>query len=126
RTSDGRFIAFVLLQSDRFWPEFCRRLDRQDLITDERFADEAARFTNRVQCIEELRTTFEAHDLRHWEQQFTGFQGVWDVLRTAHEVHADPQAIANGYLPLTTDANGNDCALVASPVQFDETSFDLT
>ncbi|WP_459976697.1 CoA transferase, partial [Mycobacterium avium] len=119
-------MAFVLLQSDRFWPDFCRRLDRQDLITDERFADAAARFTNRVKCIEELRMTFEAHDLLHWERRFTEFQGVWDVLRTAHEVHADPQAIANGYLPRTTDANGNDCVLVASPVQFDETSFDLT
>jgi crotonobetainyl-CoA:carnitine CoA-transferase CaiB-like acyl-CoA transferase len=46
-------------------------------------------------------------------------------MRTAHEVHADPQALANGYLPRTTDAHGNEFALAASPVQFDETPLAL-
>ena len=55
-----------------------------------------------------------------------GFDGVWDVMRTAHELHADPQAIKNGYLPRVTDANNNEFALAASPVQFDETPLDLT
>ena len=46
--------------------------------------------------------------------------------RTAHEVHFDPQAIANGYLPRVTDAADNEFALAASPVQFDETPLTLT
>jgi crotonobetainyl-CoA:carnitine CoA-transferase CaiB-like acyl-CoA transferase len=46
-------------------------------------------------------------------------------MRTAHELHSDPQALANGYLPRTTDANGNEFALAASPVQFDETPLSL-
>src|SRR5438270_712044 len=41
QTRDGRFIAFVLLQADRFWAEFCARLGRDDLIADERFASAA-------------------------------------------------------------------------------------
>jgi crotonobetainyl-CoA:carnitine CoA-transferase CaiB-like acyl-CoA transferase len=47
-------------------------------------------------------------------------------MRTAREVHDDPQAIVNGYLPRTTDANGNEFALAASPVQFDETPLTLS
>lgn len=39
KTRDNRFIAFVLLQADRFWADFCTRLGRADLIEDERFAD---------------------------------------------------------------------------------------
>lgn len=46
-------------------------------------------------------------------------------MRTAREIHDDPQAIANGYLPRTTDANGTEFALAASPVQFDETPLSL-
>jgi crotonobetainyl-CoA:carnitine CoA-transferase CaiB-like acyl-CoA transferase len=126
KTRDDRFIAFVLLQADRFWADFCRRLGRSDLIDDERFANAAVRFENRKDCIAELRTSFAAEDLAHWEKAFSGFEGVWDVMRTAHEVHSDPQAIANGYLPRTTDANNNEFALAASPVQFDETPLDLT
>jgi crotonobetainyl-CoA:carnitine CoA-transferase CaiB-like acyl-CoA transferase len=126
KTRDGRFIAFVLLQADRFWADFCTRLGRPDLIDDERYANAAVRFQNRAACISELRKTFESEDLAHWEKAFAGFGGVWDVMRTAHEVHSDPQAIANGYLPRTTDHNGNEFALAASPVQFDEAPLRLT
>jgi len=125
RTRDGRFIAFVLLQADRFWADFCMRLGRPDLIDDERYANAVVRFENRADCIVELRKTIGAEDLAHWEKAFSGFEGVWDVMRTAHEIHSDPEALANGYLPRTTDANGNEFALAASPVQFDETPLEL-
>ncbi|MGO9155385.1 CaiB/BaiF CoA transferase family protein [Mycobacterium sp.] len=125
KTRDDRFIAFVLLQADRFWADFCTRLGREDLIADERYANAATRFHNRIECIVELRKTFESQDLAHWEKAFAGFDGVWDVMHTAREVHDDPQVIANGYLPRTTDANGNEFALAASPVQFDEAPLQL-
>jgi crotonobetainyl-CoA:carnitine CoA-transferase CaiB-like acyl-CoA transferase len=125
KTRDNRFIAFVLLQADRFWSDFCTRLGRPDLIDDERFANAMVRFQNRKDCIAELRGTFESEDLPHWEKAFAGFDGVWDIMRTAHEVHSDPQVIANGYLPRTTDTKSNEFALAASPVQFDETPLEL-
>jgi crotonobetainyl-CoA:carnitine CoA-transferase CaiB-like acyl-CoA transferase len=125
KTRDGRHIAFVLLQADRFWADFCTRLGRPDLISNERFANAMVRFGNRADCITELRKAIGEHDLAHWEKAFEGFDGVWDVMRTAREVHDDPQAIVNGYLPRTTDANGNEFALAASPVQFDETPLSL-
>jgi crotonobetainyl-CoA:carnitine CoA-transferase CaiB-like acyl-CoA transferase len=125
QTRDGRFVAFVLLQADRFWSDFCTRLGRPDLISDERFATAPVRFENRKECIAELRVIFAAEDLAHWEKSFAGFEGVWDVMRTAREIHDDPQVIANGYLPRTTDSNGSEFALAGSPVQFDETPLDL-
>jgi crotonobetainyl-CoA:carnitine CoA-transferase CaiB-like acyl-CoA transferase len=126
KTQDGRFISFVLLQSDRFWGEFCTRLGRTDLIEDERYANAMARFQNRTECVAELRAAFESEALKHWEVAFEGFDGVWDVLRTPLEVHSDPQVIANGYLPRTVDSNDHEFALAASPVQFDETPLDLS
>ncbi|MEB3065111.1 CaiB/BaiF CoA transferase family protein [[Mycobacterium] zoologicum] len=125
KTRDDRFIAFVLLQADRFWSDFCTRLGRTDLVDDPRYNDAATRFQNRKECIAELRKTFGSQDLAHWEKAFEGFDGVWDIMRTAHEVHSDPQAIVNGYLPRTTDASNNEFALAASPVQFDETPLEL-
>jgi crotonobetainyl-CoA:carnitine CoA-transferase CaiB-like acyl-CoA transferase len=125
RTRDGRHIAFVLLQADRFWADFCTRLGRTDLIGDERYANAMVRFGNRKDCIAELRRAFGSEDLAHWEKAFAGFEGVWDVMRTAHEIHRDPQAVANGYLPRTSDTKGNEFALAASPVQFDETPLEV-
>jgi crotonobetainyl-CoA:carnitine CoA-transferase CaiB-like acyl-CoA transferase len=126
KTRDDRFIAFVLLQADRFWADFCNRLGRPELVSDERFANAMVRFENRKDCIAELRNSFAAEDLSHWEKAFAGFDGVWDVMRTAREIHDDPQAQLNGYLPRTTDANGTEFALAASPVQFDETPLSLS
>jgi crotonobetainyl-CoA:carnitine CoA-transferase CaiB-like acyl-CoA transferase len=125
KTRDGRFITFVLLQADRFWSDFCKRINRPDLIDDERYANAALRFENRADCIAELRKTFASEDLTHWEKAFAGFDGVWDVMRTAHEIHSDPQAIVNGYLPRATDTNGNEFALAASPIQFNEKPLEL-
>lgn len=125
KTRDGRFIAFVLLQADRFWADFCTRAERPDLITDPRFATAPVRFENRRTCIAELRDSFARQNLSYWEKSFDGFDGVWDVMRTAREVHDDPQVIANGYLPRVIDAQGHDFALAGSPVQFDETPLAL-
>lgn len=126
RTGDGRFIALVLLQSDRFWPDLCARLERPDLVDDPRFADAKARFQHRRECIAELRATFESHPLAHWEAVLADFAGVWDAFRTAPELHHDPQVAANGYLPSITDGNGTTFSVAANPVQFDEQPLNLT
>lgn len=120
RTQDGRYLAFSLLQADRFWGDFCARIDRSDLVTDERYATAPVRFQNRAACIAELRATFESHDLEHWKKAFADFDGVWDVVQNSAELHQDPAVLANGYLPRLTDNAGNEFAVVDSPVQFDE------
>ncbi|WP_189094290.1 CaiB/BaiF CoA transferase family protein [Nocardia jinanensis] len=122
RTQDNRFLALVLLQADRFWSDLCERIERVDMVEDERFADAKVRFVNRKECIAELRRTFESKPLAHWVQRLESFEGVWDVFQSALELHDDPQVELNGYLPKTTDANGNTFALAANPVQFDEQS----
>ena len=55
KTKDSRFVAFVLLQADRFWSDFCTRLGRTDLIDDERYATAAVRFQNRAECIARMK-----------------------------------------------------------------------
>jgi crotonobetainyl-CoA:carnitine CoA-transferase CaiB-like acyl-CoA transferase len=120
RTSDGRFIALVVLQADRYWADLCKLIGRTDMIDDERFANAGVRFQNRRECTAELRTTFGAQPLSHWEDVLKDFDAVWDVFRTAYEVHDDAQVLANGYLPKVTDENGNTFALAANPVQFNE------
>jgi crotonobetainyl-CoA:carnitine CoA-transferase CaiB-like acyl-CoA transferase len=125
RTGDNRFLAFVLLQADRFWGDLCDRIGRPDMVTDARFADAKSRFQHRRECIAELRKTFESEPLAHWQKQLEGFDGVWDTFQNSLEVHDDPQVQANGYLPQVTDDNGNTFALAANPVQFDETPAQL-
>ncbi|HEY7137592.1 MAG TPA: CoA transferase [Acidimicrobiia bacterium] len=120
-TKDGRFVALVLLQADRFWPDLCAHLERPDLVDDPRFEDAAARYENRRECIQVLREIFRSRTYDEWRERLQTLEGVWAPLQTALEVHDDPQVRANGYLEPITSSSGTEFVLPANPVQFDET-----
>lgn len=125
RTKDGRWLAFVMLESDRFWPDLCRHLDRPDLIDDPRFADATARKDNRRECIALLREVFAERTFAEWKERLATVKGVWAPVQTPLELHDDAQMQANGYLRPVTSAGGHEFATVASPVQFDAQPTDL-
>jgi len=120
RTSDGRWIVVVCLQADRFWAELCGLLDCPDLRDDPRYLDAAARFENRVECVEALDRIFGAKSLAEWKQILSAFSGVWAPALTFDEIHQHEQVIANDYLSGLTANDGTAFSLVAPPYQFDE------
>jgi len=122
KTGDDRFLWFSLLQADRHWPEFCAALERPDLLDDPRFADARIRFENRRDCIQEIRTSFAAHNLDYWTGRFSKIEGVWSVVQSPLELHDDPQVIANSYVTDVTNAAGTTYTLAANPVQYDDVS----
>ncbi len=122
RTSDGRFLSLVMLESDRFWADLCEHLGRPDLIADERFVDSRARATNSRACVEALDEVFAQRTLAEWRAALETVKGVWSVYQTPLDVHDDPQVAANGYvLPVSLPGAAKPLGLVANPVQFDET-----
>lgn len=126
RTSDGRFIALILLQSDKFWEDFVKRLGVPELAIDERFCDSTVRSQNGPECIARLDEAFGSQPLSYWQEALADFAGVWSPFQTLDELYEDPQVIANGYLPTMTAGNGDDIQLVASPAQFDEVAIEVT
>ena len=122
KTQDGRWIFLNMLQPDRFWADLCRHLDRPDMITDPRFESGMARFQNREACVGELDAVFGSRPLVEWREKLATVEGVWAPMQTAKEVGVDAQALANGYLTEVDRGDGTTFTLVASPVQFDETT----
>ncbi|MEZ5245667.1 MAG: CoA transferase [Acidimicrobiales bacterium] len=120
RTKDGRFISLILLQSDKHWEDFAARLERPILVDDERFNHSSARAQNGPDCIDILDEAFAERTLDEWKERLETFDGVWTPFQTLDELYADPQVIANGYLPAMTHGSGDEVQLVASPAQFDE------
>jgi crotonobetainyl-CoA:carnitine CoA-transferase CaiB-like acyl-CoA transferase len=120
KTGDGRWLLLMMLQPDRYWADFCRHLERPDLIEDARFADGASRFQNREACVAELDREFAKHTLKEWFERFASLEGPWAPMQSASELHDDPQTRANGYLP-EMQVGDRQIQVVASPVQFDET-----
>jgi crotonobetainyl-CoA:carnitine CoA-transferase CaiB-like acyl-CoA transferase len=125
RTGDGRYVSLVMLESDRFWADFCTHLGHPELIDDPRFTDAAARFEHRRECRGLIADIFAAAPLAEWRDRLATMEGVWAPMQNAREIHDDVQVVANGYLPTVAADDGTPVALVANPVQFDETPPEL-
>jgi crotonobetainyl-CoA:carnitine CoA-transferase CaiB-like acyl-CoA transferase len=123
RTKDDRFIALILLQSDKHWEQLVTRLGLPDMATDERFVDSTARAQNAEECVARLDEGFGRMTLAEVTAAFEGFDGVWAPYQTLDELYEDEAVVANGYLPTMTAGNGQEVQLVASPAQFDEQPF---
>ncbi len=68
KCQDGRWIAFSMNQSDRYWPFVCNALARTDLVDDERFNSIEARTENRQVLIAIFDSIFITKPLDDWAE----------------------------------------------------------
>jgi crotonobetainyl-CoA:carnitine CoA-transferase CaiB-like acyl-CoA transferase len=120
RTSDGRYVQLVMLQSDRYWSRFCVVLGREDLATDVRFVSAASRAKNAAACVAEIDGEFAKRTLADAVKMLDDQQGPWAVHQLPLEVFDDIQIAANGYIQPVEAGDGSTFRLIANPVQFDE------
>jgi crotonobetainyl-CoA:carnitine CoA-transferase CaiB-like acyl-CoA transferase len=120
RTADDRWLVLAMIQPGRYWPEFCRAIEREDLITDDRFADTERLMKNSAAAAAVIADVIGARTLAEWTARFAGMEGQWAVAQDTWEVGQDPALRANGLIAEVTDADGARRELVANPVQFDE------
>ena len=121
RTADDRWLVLAMLQPGRYWPEFCRRIDREDLIKDDRFTSVGKLMANAPTAAEIIQDILCTRTLAEWTARFAGMEGQWAVAQDPWDVGQDPALRSNGMIAEVTDAEGRRHELVASPVQFDET-----
>ncbi len=126
KTKDERWLMLVMLQTDRYWPEFCQRIGHPELATDPRYLDMKSRFEHREACIAELDAIFATRTLDEWRVALDGMEGPWAAVQKARELLTDRQTLANGYVQEVDGGKRGRFHLVANPVQFDETPPTLT
>jgi crotonobetainyl-CoA:carnitine CoA-transferase CaiB-like acyl-CoA transferase len=121
KTADGRWLMLSMLQPTRYWPEFCERMGRPDLITDPRFAGDAV-LRNGLEGGEIVADIIGRLTLAQWRELMDGAEGQWALVQNAYEVGMDPALRENGLVATVTDYEGKERELVANPVQFDESA----
>lgn len=126
RTADDRWLVLAMLQPGRYWPEFCRHIDREDLITDPRFSTAEALMANATTAAEIVQEVLAARPLAEWVTRFAGMEGQWAIAQDPWEVGQDSALRANGLIAEVLDSDGTPRELVANPVQFDEKPVQLT
>jgi crotonobetainyl-CoA:carnitine CoA-transferase CaiB-like acyl-CoA transferase len=96
---DGKWIALAMLQSDRYWPDFCDALGRPDLVSDERFADQHERSVNSEAAIAILDEVFATKPRAEW-MKILRDRGdlIFTLVNSVDDLPEDPQVRANDYV----------------------------
>jgi crotonobetainyl-CoA:carnitine CoA-transferase CaiB-like acyl-CoA transferase len=118
-TADGRFLMFVMVDSNRHWRNFCEVVGAPELADDPRFADGDDRRDNSRECVEILDRVFATHDFEHWCHVLTNLTGEWAPVLRPDEVADDPQVRANRFVMGAELGDGAELPMVVSPVRFD-------
>lgn len=125
RTKDERHVQLVFLESDRYWPEFCRVIGRDDLAADDRFADLRRRGENREALAALLEEEFASRTLAEWKDLLAGIDAPWAPMQAVEELLEDPQVVANDYVGTVEVEDGTSYRLPTVPLQIDERPPDL-
>jgi len=94
---DGRWIAIVNLQPDRYWPNVCRALGIEEMEHDPRFERLEARGKNAVELIAIFDERIAAKTRDEWSEIFRKEGVIHTPVQSATEVSNDAQALANDY-----------------------------
>ena len=90
-TSDGRYVTLGALEP-KFWAEFCRRVERPDLIA-RQFPRDAA---DRRDAIAQVAAIFRAKTRDEWMAELGDAEVCFGPVNTLAEAFADPQVRARG------------------------------
>ncbi|MEV0972410.1 CaiB/BaiF CoA transferase family protein [Microtetraspora glauca] len=125
RAADDRWLSLVMLQPGRYWPEFCEKVGRPELATDERFDSAEKLMANAAEAARIVAEVIGSRTKDEWVAAFDGMEGQWAVVQNTYEVGQDPALRAIGLISDVVDAEGGTRQLVANPVQFNREAAQL-
>jgi crotonobetainyl-CoA:carnitine CoA-transferase CaiB-like acyl-CoA transferase len=121
KTSDGLWIQLAMMQSERFWPDFCKAIGHPELQNDSRFSSDEKREENNELLISIIGEVFAGKSLSEWLDILDRHGLVSSKAQTILELINDPQAVQNEFFVKLDHPNAGPIRLVASPVKFSET-----
>lgn len=121
QTKDGKWLQFVMLQTDRYWPDLCKVLEREDLAQDPRFDTHEKRCDNSELIISILDKVLATKTLDEWTSRLNQYDLPWDREVMISEVLADPQVRENDYVVKLDHPAHGEIKLVSTPIHLSKT-----
>ena len=110
---DWLFVGYI---TDR-WVPMCRALEREDLITDQRFATLTDRNTNIDLLRREVASTIRSRPACEWPPRFDAEEVPSTLIQDYAMIAADEQAAANEYIVRLEDERFGSLSIVGSPIR---------
>ncbi len=117
--AEGRWLLLVMIDPERYWPKLCRALGREELLTDERFAEPFTRAHNSEALTSELAGTFAKKNLDEWRSVLDKAGIIWAPVNRVDEAINDPQARAMDYFYSVEHPEVGSFETVATPFRIE-------
>jgi CoA:oxalate CoA-transferase len=125
RCADGSWLCLGMLQTDRYWKDFCHALGISELVDDERFKDMRARTKNHRELVAILDSIFLTKSRPEWMKIFKeGGDFIYTIVNKISDLPDDPQVIANRYVVDYEHPTIGQTRLVGVPVILEQTPGD--
>jgi crotonobetainyl-CoA:carnitine CoA-transferase CaiB-like acyl-CoA transferase len=122
RCKDDNWLQFVNLQSDRYWPTWCKLLNLEHLVEDPKFSTLKARAENARELIQICDKVFATKTADEWEKLIRSAGDlVYARVQRWSDLPNDPQVIANDYITNVQHPVLGKIKLANHPVRFSET-----
>ena len=105
RTSDGRWIQLTIVREDKLWPELCKAMERTDLLDDPRFKTLESRRAHAHELAALLDPVFASRPWLDWRDRLRRHEITFGLLGILRDVPDDEQAVANGAVVSSTQAD---------------------
>jgi len=123
---DERWIMLAMLQSDRYWPDFCRVIGREDLAKDPKFEDMWKRSENHEELIDMLDQIFMSKPRDEWMKILKeGGDFIFGPVNSLLDLEEDPQVVANQYITTFDHPTHGPIKLVGIPYHLSQTPCSL-
>jgi len=123
-TQDGYLVLSV--GNDPTFKRFCENTGLEALLSDERFATNAARVANRQLVTDTLTPVMRSKTTTEWVDKLEALKIGCGPINTLEQVFADPHVQARGVVVNMphADADGGEVKVIANPVRLSETPAD--
>jgi crotonobetainyl-CoA:carnitine CoA-transferase CaiB-like acyl-CoA transferase len=121
-TGDGFIVLSI--GNDPTFQKFCREFALEHLLTDARFATNAARVENRQLVTDTLTPVMKQHPTRWWVERLEALKIGCGPINTLEDVFADPHVQARGMVLEMKHGSGETVKVIANPVRLSETPAD--
>jgi crotonobetainyl-CoA:carnitine CoA-transferase CaiB-like acyl-CoA transferase len=117
--AEDRWLLLVMIDADRYWPQFCAAIERPELCEDPRFENAWQRAANCCELIEEIEAAFRRRTLDEWRPRLDAAGLIWSPVNRVDEAVEDVQAHAMGYFQTVESPSTGDFKTVGPPFRID-------
>jgi crotonobetainyl-CoA:carnitine CoA-transferase CaiB-like acyl-CoA transferase len=122
KCADGLWICLGMLQTDRYWKDFCAALGMSELVDDPRFNSMKGRGKNHRELVALLDKVFASKPRTEWLKVLKeGGDFIYTIVNTISDLPTDPQVLANDYIVDYEHEAFGKTQLVGVPVILSET-----